>query len=838
MKIFKKIAVLFVFVSVVFACQTDKDTLYSLDYIPAPANVSAVFDITQDNTGLVSIVPNADGAQKFEIDFGDGTGSPAECRPGEIVKHNFAEGVYSVTITAYGITGLTTEFVQELNVSYKAPENLKVTVENDAVTSMLVNLSATADYATVFDVYWGDVTDEEATKAMPDETVSHQYEAAGTYNIRVVAKGAAIATLDTTFAFEVTAITAPVAAAPEPPVRGASDVISIFSDSYTNLEGTDFFPNWGQSTVVSTDVIAGDSTLKYSTFNYEGTQFANPIDASGMEYLHIDLWTADTSAVNVYCISPGPVEKGYKLSVTAGEWTSYDIPLSYFADVVDLTQLIQFKFDGGNGNTIFMDNIYFYKETASPLEAAPTPPGRAESDVISVFSDAYTNLAGTDFNPNWGQSTQVTTEDLFGNPTLKYATLNYQGTQFANPIDASSMQFVHIDMWTADASAVNFSLISSGPVETAYAMPITQGQWVSYDIPLSAFSDVVDLTDIIQFKFDGTEGATLFLDNMYFYSVASAPVAAAPEPPAMAASDVISVFSDAYTSLDGTDFNPNWGQSTVVTTEDIAGNPTLKYASFNYQGTQFANPIDATSMGYLHLDMWTADASSVNVYCISSGPNEKAYALPIVLGQWQSYDIPLSAFSDVVDLADLIQFKFDGTEGSTIYLDNIYFYKDNSASASLALPLDFESASLDYAFTDFDGGEVTIIDNPQPSGIDVSAKVAQMVKNAGQTWGGSYITLDNPIDFSAGKTFKMKVFSPRVGAKVLLKVENLTDSGISYEQEVSTTVANEWEELTFDYSGIDDTQSYQKIVLIFDNGTMGDGSADFTFLFDDIALTN
>ena len=679
MKIFKKIAVLFVFVSVVFACQTDKDTLYSLDYIPAPANVSAVFDITQDNTGLVSIVPNADGAQKFEIDFGDGTGSPAECRPGEIVKHNFAEGVYSVTITAYGITGLTSEFVQELNVSYKAPENLKVTVENDAVTSMLVNLSATADYATVFDVYWGDVTDEEATKAMPDETVSHQYEAAGTYDIRVVAKGAAIATLDTTFAFEVTAITAPVAAAPEPPVRGASDVISVFSDAYTSLEGTDFFPNWGQSTVVSTDVIAGDSTLKYSTFNYEGTQFANPIDASGMEYLHIDLWTADTSAVNVYCISPGPAEKGYKLSVTAGEWTSYDIPLSYFADVVDLTQLIQFKFDGGTGNTIFMDNIYFYKETASPLQAAPAPPGRAESDVISVFSDAYTNLTGTDFNPNWGQATQVTTEDLFSNPTLKYATLNYQGTQFANPIDASSMEYVHIDMWTADASAVNFSLISSGPVEKAYAMPITQGQWVSYDIPLSAFSDVVDLTDIIQFKFDGTEGATL-------------------------------------------------------------------------------------------------------------------------------------------------------------YLDNIYFYKGNSIS--LALPLDFESASLDYAFTDFDGGTVTIIDNPQPSGIDVSAKVAQMVKNAGQTWGGSYITLDNPIDFSAGKTFKMKVFSPRVGAKVLLKVENLTDSGISYEQEVSTTVANEWEELTFDYSGIDDTQSYQKIVLIFDNGTMGDGSADFTFLFDDIALTN
>ena len=82
----------------------------------------------------------------------------------------------------------------------------------------------------------------------------------------------------------------------------------------------------------------------------------------------------------------------------------------------------------------------------------------------------------------------------------------------------------------------------------------------------------------------------------------------------------------------------------------------------------------------------------------------------------------------------------------------------------------------------------------------------------------------------------MKVYSPRVGAKVLLKVENLTNGGISFEKEVATTTANAWELLTFDYSAIVTTNSYQKVVLIFDNGTMGDGSANFTFYFDDITL--
>ncbi len=314
------------------------------------------------------------------------------------------------------------------------------------------------------------------------------------------------------------------------------------------------------------------------------------------------------------------------------------------------------------------------------------------------------------------------------------------------------------------------------------------------------------------------------------------PQEAAPTPSGRLDSDVISVFSDAYTDLANTDFNPDWGQSTIVTTEAIENNSTLKYANLNYQGTQFESAIDASGMEYIHVDMWTDNATSVNFSLISSGPAETPYAMPITSGEWVSYDIALSEFSTVVDLSDIIQFKFDGTEGSTIYLDNIFFYREG-ASTAVELPLDFESSTVDYTWTDFDGGQVAIIDNPQSGGINTSAKVGQMVKNAGQPWGGSYITLDAPIDFSVNKTFKMKVFAPNAGDNVLLKVENADNGAIAFEQEVATTVGNAWEELTFDYSGIDD-QEYQKIVLIFELGTVGDGSADFTYLFDDIVLTN
>ncbi len=154
-----------------------------------------------------------------------------------------------------------------------------------------------------------------------------------------------------------------------------------------------------------------------------------------------------------------------------------------------------------------------------------------------------------------------------------------------------------------------------------------------------------------------------------------------------------------------------------------------------------------------------------------------------------------------------------------------------------SLPLDFESATVNYTFTNFDGGASTKIANPQVSGINTSANVARMIKSSGNTWGGSWIGLVAPMDFSVNKIFKVKVYSPRANAKLLLKVENQTDANINAERETTCTVANAWEELTFDFSTINTSNTYQKLVFIFDNGTMGDGTANFTFLFDDIRLT-
>ena len=91
--------------------------------------------------------------------------------------------------------------------------------------------------------------------------------------------------------------------------------------------------------------------------NYQGIQLGSNQNVSSKTFLHVDFYTANSTSLKIYLISPGPVETPYTLTVPSmGGWQSIDIPLTSFSPV-DLSNVFQLKFDG-NGD-IYMDNIYF-----------------------------------------------------------------------------------------------------------------------------------------------------------------------------------------------------------------------------------------------------------------------------------------------------------------------------------------------------------------------------------------------------------------------------------------------------------------------------------------------
>jgi len=156
----------------------------------------------------------------------------------------------------------------------------------------------------------------------------------------------------------------------------------------------------------------------------------------------------------------------------------------------------------------------------------------------------------------------------------------------------------------------------------------------------------------------------------------------------------------------------------------------------------------------------------------------------------------------------------------------------NSAYSQLSLPITFDNSAITYTMIDFDGGVTTLMANPFSGGINTTPNVLQMVKNAGQVWAGSKLQLDAFVDFSTNNTFKMKVYSPRVGCPVLFKLEDATGSAF-VQKSTTTTVANQWEELSWDFTG-SPSGVFNYLTFIYDLGVMGDGSANFTFYQDEI----
>lgn len=194
----KNIKLIFSFVlllTVTISCSLpdgiDQDTSFLSS--AASGNVSKVFDISTDNSGIVKITPTGEGVASYTVNYGHGTGSAASAvvAPGGSTSHIYPEGSYNVSIVSSDIAGQKTTATYPLIVTYVAPTNLIATVVTSVYT---VKVSATATNAKSFLVYFGDVANEVGTPlAIGATTPVHTYAAGGAYNVKVVALSGGVA---------------------------------------------------------------------------------------------------------------------------------------------------------------------------------------------------------------------------------------------------------------------------------------------------------------------------------------------------------------------------------------------------------------------------------------------------------------------------------------------------------------------------------------------------------------------------------------------------------------------------------------------------------------------
>jgi hypothetical protein len=176
---------------------------------------------------------------------------------------------------------------------------------------------------------------------------------------------------------------------PPRPTRLPANVISIFSDAYTNIP-VDFYNGFFapfQTTLGGADInVNGDRIIQYTNLNFVATEFKNPtVNVSQMTHLHVDFQIRETLKPNAFitiqlgdfganaAFGGGDDTSGqFKITtpnLSSNQWISRDIPLSSFTGLTGRNNMAQIFFisaDGTSGNqstvsTLWVDNMYFYK---------------------------------------------------------------------------------------------------------------------------------------------------------------------------------------------------------------------------------------------------------------------------------------------------------------------------------------------------------------------------------------------------------------------------------------------------------------------------------------------
>lgn len=502
--------------------------------------------------------------------------------------------------------------------------------------------------------------------------------------------------------------TTSVPAAPAPEIA-SENVLSVFSDAYQSAVDADFNPDEGQNTVASIVNLGGNIALKFKDLDFQSIHLNIPLNVASHTTFHLDYYTEGTSSLQTTLEDADENTATIDLSLADGNWQRALISFDDFPDSLNLSAISKITFEGDG--TLYLDNIFFSGETpntSGPSGAAPDPVSDP-ANVISVFSDSYDNLSSTDFNPNWGQETQVSFVDLDENNTIKYENLNYQGTALANPVDVTDMEWFHLDYWADSAAELQVSLISPGPQETPYTIDVTQNSWQSINIPLTEYADVVDLREVFQFKIEGS--GTVYLDNLYFAK--SPELTSAPEP-THESGTVYALFSNAYDNQTVDTWSAGWDQADV---EDVVinGDDAKYYSNLNFAGIEFVSEtIDGTDLTHLHMDILTPNpveaSSNLKVKLVDfgadgawSGGDDVEHELTFNTentadfesNKWIQLDIPLDDFENMTTRAHLAQLLFvNGSGFGEFYVDNVYFYGETYTSTeddhALDLPTEVE----------------------------------------------------------------------------------------------------------------------------------------------------
>jgi len=453
------------------------------------------------------------------------------------------------------------------------------------------------------------------------------------------------------------------------------------------------------------------------------------------------------------------------------------------------------------------------------------------STTTYTFSDFEGGVATVIANPD---ASGINTSAMVGS-MVKNAGQNFGGSTLAlsGPIDFGTSNAFTMKVWSnAVGQRVLFKLEGTSPAEI-FAETTVANQWETLTFSAAGLTDQSFTGITLIYRLgevgDGSADFTMYFDDIELATMMPMGVSI---PVDFESTSLTYTFADFAGGVGSVVTNPV--ATGINTSANVA--QVVKFAGDVFGGTTLALgvPVDFGMNNAIKMKVFSNRVGAPVLFKLEGQTPAEVSMMTTVANEWEELEFNFTGFTDAAYTGITIIYDLgvvgDGSADFTLLLDDIDY--TTISGPAVSIPVDFESTDLTYSFSDFAGGVASVVTNPIATGINTSANVGQMIKFAGDVFGGSTLALGVPVDFGTNNAIKMKVFSNRVGAPVLFKLEGPAPAEVS----MMTTVANEWEELEFNFTGLT-SATYTGITIIYDLGVVGDGSADFTLLFDDIDYT-
>lgn len=265
---------------------------------------------------------------------------------------------------------------------------------------------------------------------------------------------------------------------------------------------------------------------------------------------------------------------------------------------------------------------------------------------------------------------------------------------------------------------------------------------------------------------------------------------------------------------------PEGNYSVTITAYDLAGVPTVTTYPLAILFSAPTNVVAVQNFAGTILTL-TATGTNANGFTVNWGDGSAVATMTGVLGG--TFTVPAHNYAPGV--YTLTVTALSGGAATTIVTYPITVF------APFGLPITYESPIQNYNIGGtFGGVDVAQVANPFPGGINTSATVRSYTKTVGAAgWSGTWTPLSSPngvsINTINGNIIKVMVYSTEVGKMLNVELEQGSGGVSNKVLKVASTVANQWEELIFDFGtfGIPAGTTFNQLVFRYNDVANGTG---------------